>query len=115
MRTLCSTVFLRYWTSALAAVCLLAVTAAAAGRIEPAQPRPAKAVEVGESLRPLIEADWIDRERRFGKPAAAAPGQAAPPVTTAEDAAGGCDGVKNGSQAFSVPGSGRATGSVMRR
>ena len=63
----------------------------------------------GPSMRLLIEADWIARDRDFrpgktvattaAKPPAA---KAAQPVTTAEDAAGGCDGIKNGLWGFHV-------------
>ncbi len=57
-----------------------------------------RAVEVGATVRQLVEADWIDQDQRFGKPLiASAPAR---PVTTAEDAAGGCDGVKTGSYGF---------------
>ncbi|MGD8240494.1 MAG: discoidin domain-containing protein, partial [Armatimonadota bacterium] len=54
-------------------------------------------------MRALIEADWIDRDRRFalGGPAVDASAQRnARGVTTVQDAAGGCDGVKNGHWGF---------------
>ena len=101
MRSLFSKGFPRYGTCALTAMGILAAAAASAGRIEPSQPKPA-AVEVGEALRPLVEADWIDQDQRFGKPVAPAASQPTPPVTTAEDAAGGCDGVKNGQYGFNT-------------
>ena len=61
-------------------------------------------VDVGQSVAKLVEADWIDQDRRFGTaPAGARPQAAArPAVTTAQDAAGGCDGVKNGLWGFHV-------------
>lgn len=62
---------------------------------------------VGEALRRQIEADWIERDRQFTAAATrlAAPAPAAVPawdaqVTTALDAAGGCDGVKTGRWGF---------------
>ena len=62
-----------------------------------------QAADVGVSMRGLIEADWIERDKWF------VPGEALAPertlteqgeVTTAQDAAGGCDGVKNGRFGF---------------
>ncbi|MBM4088968.1 MAG: hypothetical protein FJ276_05970 [Planctomycetes bacterium] len=72
-------------------------------------------------MRSLVEADWVDQDRRFqpGQSLKAVPptnaggGQVAvqaavelPPmpqhVTTAEDASGGCDGIKNGFWGFHV-------------
>ena len=58
---------------------------------------------VGEQMRALIEADWIDRDRRFLAKKSDVP---EPPavnssgVTTEQDATGGCDGVKNGRCGF---------------
>jgi len=49
---------------------------------------PASAIDVGPPLRALIEADWLQR--------------AAGGVTTAQDAAGGVDGVQNGRFGFHV-------------
>ena len=54
-------------------------------------------------MRERIIADWIERDARFGVPSAAVPSVEPTeplPVTTAEDAAGGCDGVKNGKCGF---------------
>ncbi len=54
--------------------------------------------ENGRDLQGLIEADWIDQDRLFAESQlAAADG---PSVTTAEDASGGCDGIKNGRWGF---------------
>jgi len=79
--------------------CFIAVVVA--GTI-PAMAGPA--ADVGPAMQALIEADWIDQDRRFSlAPARATPQAAAmPAVTTAEDAAGGCDGVKNGLWGFHV-------------
>lgn len=50
------------------------------------------------SQQALIEADWIDQDRLFAEAQGAKANE--PLVTTAEDAAGGCDGVKNGRWGF---------------
>ncbi len=60
---------------------------------------------LGDSLRPLIEADWEIQDLALSAADQAAGGTAAgslPPVTTAEDAAGGCDGIKTGLWGFHV-------------
>jgi len=68
--------------------------------------RPA-AVQVGQQMRALIEADWIARDARFS-PAKQAPGKStsvkrsAHGVTTAQDASGAVDGIKNGRWGFHV-------------
>ena len=107
--------------------CLLGLLPIARGA-QPAAPvaeLPAS-VDTAAAQRALIEADWIDQDRRYrpgqslkavppqelpggkstGKSAAPPSGQALPPlperVTTAEDAAGGCDGIKNGFWGFHV-------------
>ncbi len=64
-------------------------------------------------LASLVEADWLDADRRFHAEQTARPTAqreqsatereaSARSVTTAEDAAGGCDGVKNGLWGFHV-------------
>ena len=66
------------------------------------------AVSVGQSLRQLIESDWVAADRRFADanipgadPAAVASGKINEyGVSTAQDATGGCDGVKNGRWGF---------------
>lgn len=50
------------------------------------------------SLQALIEADWIEQDRLFSQSHGIV--AEAPLVTTAEDAGGGCDGVKNGRWGF---------------
>jgi len=59
------------------------------------------AVDVSASLRGLIESDWIDEDRQFAvaEGSTGAPDQAGG-ITTAQDAAGGCDGIKNGRWGF---------------
>ncbi len=61
-------------------------------------------MDVGPQMRALVEADWAERDARFGQTAARpnkASGKADPhDVTTAQDAAGGCDGVKTGIVGF---------------
>ena len=64
------------------------------------QPR---AISVGQQMRALVEADWIDRDRRFVLKKSDAPAPFtvnSDGVTTEQDAAGGCDGVKNGRCGF---------------
>ena len=75
---------------------LCGVLAAAGGR-------PPAGLDVGAEMRALIEADWIDRDRRFSPADAAGDETArrnAQGVTTAQDASGGCDGIKNGRWGF---------------
>lgn len=76
---------------------------ASAEDASPAGSRECGPVAVGELLRTMIEADWTERDRQFGsqKPAPVTVADGSPrPVTTAEDAAGGCDGIKNGRCGF---------------
>ncbi len=57
--------------------------------------------ELRQLLDAMVLADWIDQDRRFGrKEALPSSPQKAPAVSTAEDAAGGVDGVKNGAYGF---------------
>ncbi|MCH5373703.1 MAG: discoidin domain-containing protein, partial [Planctomycetes bacterium] len=59
--------------------------------------------DIGPTLRPLIRADWLRQDQRMIEGGSAAGIQAAAaPVTTSEDAAGGCDGIKNGLWGFHV-------------
>lgn len=65
----------------------------------------ANAVDVGRQIQALVEADWIDCDRRFAA-ANAQPGGPvkvnAQGVTTAQDASGAVDGIKNGRFGFHV-------------
>lgn len=73
--------------------CLLAWPAAQAAEIG----------DVGAQLRERIVADWIDQDTRFGQPVASRPPADTAqdrPVTTTEDAAGGCDGKRTGKCGF---------------
>lgn len=68
-----------------------------------AEAEPLAATEIGPALEALVEADWMAADQRF----AAAQSPAGPirpegQTTTAQDAAGGCDGVKNGLWGFHV-------------
>ena len=73
------------------ALASIAVLAAAA--------RGAESVDVREALQTALEADWVSRDAAFSQtPAAAASTEIH--VTTAEDASGGCDGIKNGRWGF---------------
>jgi len=60
---------------------------------------PARAIDVGDSVRGLVEADWIRADVEFGSGETAVSTGA---VTTAQDAAGACDGVRNGGFGFHV-------------
>jgi len=73
--------------------------------VAPAAPAaPPRAFDLRQPLQALILADWIDQDRRWaaakaGGPATLGAGAAAG-VTTAQDAAGGVDGLKNGAYGF---------------
>ena len=62
------------------------------------------AADVGPQVQTLVRADWIEQDRRFSpaKAQRSSPKKNARGVTTAQDAAGGCDGVKNGRFGFHV-------------
>jgi len=68
----------------------------------------AAAINLGDSMRELVEADWIDQDSRFAASRQNAPRPSAKTaskvnthgVTTTQDAAGACDGVKNGRWGF---------------
>ncbi|HEC04513.1 MAG TPA: discoidin domain-containing protein, partial [Phycisphaerales bacterium] len=77
-------------------VCLLAVVFIVGLAVCSA---PARMVDVGDSVRGLVEADWIRADVEFGVDKAVV---SADRVTTAQDAAGGCDGVRNGGFGFHV-------------
>jgi hypothetical protein len=67
---------------------------------QPPQPR---VVSVGAQVKELVEQDWLDQDRAFfmqqpERPPA--PQSDASGVTTAQDAAGGCDGIKTGRCGF---------------
>ena len=58
---------------------------------------------VAGEMEPLIRADWIEADRQFELAEAERLGTgAAAPVTTAEDAAGACNGIKTGLWGFHV-------------
>jgi len=69
---------------------------------------PLTAVDVGGPTRSLVEADWLDWDRQFtaeevARRRASQSGSRttnARGVTTSQDAAGGCDGIKNGQWGF---------------
>ncbi|HOZ49961.1 MAG TPA: discoidin domain-containing protein [Candidatus Hydrogenedentes bacterium] len=73
--------------SAALLMALLCSAATASGEYSPA------------SMAALIEADWVDEDDAFIERQTATPAE---PATTAEDAAGGCDGIKNGGYGFHV-------------
>ncbi|MCL4207476.1 MAG: discoidin domain-containing protein [Pirellulaceae bacterium] len=78
-----------------AAVVLFCVSVAAADPLD-----------LAGSLRPLIEADWQRQDSSLAADARSSgrstAGPASSSVTTAEDAAGGCDGIRNGLWGFHV-------------
>lgn len=91
----------------VAAISLAVVSVASAAKKESGDAAkefaPPRAVDVGPSMQRLVEADWIDVDRRFATRDLAGAQVAAPKsVTTAEDAVGGCDGIKNGLWGFHV-------------
>jgi len=64
-----------------------------------------RAVEIAEQIRALVEADWIDADRRFSvadTPAGQPVKVNAQGVTTVQDAAGAVDGIKHGGFGFHV-------------
>jgi hypothetical protein len=85
-------------------VVLAAIAANAEDRGRAEKAGPPTAVDVGPQMQALIRADWLDQDRRFGSGnTAESPEQRnARGVTTAEDASGGCDGIKNGRYGFHV-------------
>jgi len=85
--------------AALALVLLAGVMPRAVGQGAALAAGDAATICPAPPLCELIEAEWIDRDRRFVADEVAAK---ALEVTTAEDAAGGCDGFKNGGYGFHV-------------
>jgi len=81
-------------------VCLAAALFAGPSLAEAAESEP---VPVGERMRALLERDWLERDLAFAASTASktpSPGMNASGVTTAQDASGGCDGIKNGKWGF---------------
>jgi len=90
----------------VAAALAAAVPARAESRRGSERLQPPAVIDVGEQIAALVEADWIVRDGEFS-PAKTLKSQAttsarsnAQGVTTAQDAAGGCDGIKTGSWGF---------------
>lgn len=83
-------------TIEIAGVGICFLLAAAATADEP------QTASVADSLQALLVTEWLDADRDFERTKAAAPSATDVPVTTAQDAAGGCDGVKNGLWGFHV-------------
>jgi len=54
----------------------------------------------GAVIEELVQADWIEQDRYFARDNATAAAATVGEVTTAQDAAGGCDGVKTGRFGF---------------
>ncbi len=57
---------------------------------------------IGPAVQAAVESDWMDEDRLFHATVRQQPKQPAqrPNVTTSQDAAGGCDGIKNGCWGF---------------
>ncbi len=90
---------------AAVAACLVASAAAIvwAEGADDSQDRLPEAVSVAEQTQALIEADWIDQDRAFVAAEAEPRGMSKVSeggVTTRQDAAGACDGIKTGSCGF---------------
>ena len=69
------------------------ITMAAASAAEPPVGRTGQ-IAVGDQLRRLVEDDWIRQDRLFSARAVESPVMTSDKVTTRQDAAGGCDGIK---------------------
>lgn len=95
------------WVVALVSGCGVWASLGWAEKPAPGGWRPPRAIDVGAQIERLVEQDWIDQDRRFrlrqGRLAGAkGAAEESPTVTTAQDAAGGCDGIKNGLWGFHV-------------
>ena len=88
------------------AILLVILTIGPADAADSAAGRKTPADDTAVEMSSLILADWVDRDRRFEVDNTAKDKDHAEPstkkVTTAEDAAGGCDGVKAGRFGFHV-------------
>ncbi len=79
---------------------LLIAQGAIAARITPAEPIGA-GQDIGQQMQTLVEADWIEQDRLHMAAQQKAAGKPVlPPVSTQEDAQGGCDGIKLGCWGF---------------
>ena len=85
------------WHSRFPAVTVL-LGVAVSGWLQPVGA--SESAAIGQTMRQLVEADWIEQDRLFGSGKAQSKPPSAPQVTTAQDAAGGCDGIKNGCWGF---------------
>lgn len=82
-----------------ACVVLAAGVGSASANARDAQPL--RTADIGAPMRERIEADWIDEDREFSAARAVADlPRNERGVTTRQDAAGGCDGIKNGHLGF---------------
>jgi len=82
----------------------LGTSSASAGTPTAAEPARPAAETIGPQVQAQVEADWIEQDRQFAArkaPVAKEPSPApAAAVTTQQDAAGGCDGIKTGRWGF---------------
>jgi len=108
---------MRAWLTIVMGIAGVAWAAVAVPSVGQTASAAAAGEAVGPQVEPLVETDWLDQDRRFeaeraararfgAKPSAAPAGSSTAwtgeNVTTARDAAGGCDGVKNGLWGFHV-------------
>jgi len=92
------------WCFVLAAAAVLGRAPCDSERLSAKDVGRLEQTELAARIQTLVEADWIDEDRHFAAQQASAAEAASEPgggeVTTAEDAAGGCDGVKSGCLGF---------------
>jgi len=108
---------MRAWLTIVMGIAGMAAAATGTQAARPETSALPTPVEIGSRVEPLVEADWLDQDRRFeaeraararfsakpaGAPAGSSTAWTGENVTTAQDAAGGCDGVKNGLWGFHV-------------
>ena len=105
MRVISHACLLRYSIWAIFAAVVFDAAARAESTGGAGKESPPEAVDVGPEIRKLVEADWIDSDRLFAAGGNTDTGSArinARGVTTAQDAAGAVDGIKDGRFGFHV-------------
>lgn len=85
----------RWRTSLAVAAMLVLLWLPGSGQTAPGQPSRPQPLDLSGTMPALVEADWIEEDRLFQQR-----GRGVELVTTTEDAAGGCDGVKTGRWGF---------------
>jgi hypothetical protein len=84
------------FSAGLAVAVAARLPAASAAQPETNQP------DLARTIDEMVLAEWIEDDTEFSRQQAESPGAAQPKITPAADAAGGCDGVKNGLWGFHV-------------